>query len=219
MSLREEFVPVSHTAFTGAAEASYALSQAKRLLDLAVTLPLLLVFAPLMGLIALLIRLDSKGPAIFKQTRLGLFGEPFQIYKFRTMNVLENGPVIAQATDNDARVTRLGRFLRKTSLDELPQFLNIINGDMSLIGPRPHALAHDRLYSRLIPDYDARQNVRPGISGWAQVNGLRGVTPTAQDMQRRVAHDVWYTYNASLALDIVILFRTAAVVLSQKNAM
>ncbi|HUJ03791.1 MAG TPA: exopolysaccharide biosynthesis polyprenyl glycosylphosphotransferase [Rhizomicrobium sp.] len=219
MSLREEFVPVSNTALTGAIETSYAHGAAKRLLDLIVTVPLLIAFAPLLGLIALFVRLDSKGPVIFKQTRLGLFGEPFQIFKFRTMHVLENGPVVVQATKNDSRVTRLGRFLRKTSLDELPQLFNVVNGDMSLIGPRPHPLALDRHYGALIQGYDERQNVRPGISGWAQVNGLRGETPTTDDMTNRVAFDAWYARHASLALDIQILFRTAGVVLSQKNAL
>ena len=163
---------------------------------------------PLLLLIALAVCLDSKGPALFRQTRTGRNGKPFRIYKFRTMTVQENGPVVQQARRGDTRLTRIGRILRQTSLDELPQLLNVIWGEMSLVGPRPHALAHDEHYGREIPDYVGRFAVKPGLTGWAQVNGSRGETPTVADMQRRVELDLWYIQNRTLALDLTILART-----------
>jgi putative colanic acid biosynthesis UDP-glucose lipid carrier transferase len=193
-------------------------SAAKRGLDLGIAIPLLLLLAPMLAAIALWVWLDSPGPALFCQRRLGLQGRPFQIFKFRTMTVLEDGDHIVQAHRNDARVTRAGAFLRKTSLDELPQLINVIRGEMSLVGPRPHALAHDRLYATVIRNYQQRQQVKPGITGWAQVNGFRGETPTVEAMKRRVEHDVWYANNRSIALDFQILLRTARVVLGQRNA-
>ncbi len=221
MSIHEDFAPVSSPAYVEAAAnqpLGYAHGVLKRLLDLAIAIPLLILLAPVMGAIALIVRTGSEGPALFRQTRQGLYGAHFQILKFRTMTVLENGPAIVQATRNDGRITRAGQWLRRTSLDELPQLINVINGDMSLIGPRPHALAHDHYYGRQIAHYDLRQDVKPGISGWAQVNGLRGETLTVDRMRDRVDHDVWYVRNASFALDMKILFRTAAVVLRQRNA-
>ncbi|HEY5347567.1 MAG TPA: sugar transferase, partial [Rhizomicrobium sp.] len=149
---------------------------------------------------------------------LGQGGRPFAIYKFRTMHVLEDGATVMQAHKNDSRITRAGRFLRSTSLDELPQLFNVLLGDMSLVGPRPHAIAHDMLYAVLIPAYVQRQRVRPGITGWAQINGARGATPTTQDMQARVLFDLWYVKNASLLLDLKILFRTPLEILRQRNA-
>lgn len=190
----------------------------KRLLDLAIALPLLIVTAPLLLAIAAWIRIDSKGPATFRQARLGLNGRPFGILKFRTMNVVEDGESVVQATRNDARITAAGRFLRAASLDELPQLLNVIKGEMSLVGPRPHATAHDALYSTLIPEYDGRQVVKPGVTGWAQVNGYRGGTPTIELMQKRVEHDLWYARHASIALDILILARTPIELLRGRNA-
>jgi len=181
---------------------------AKRLLDLLIALPLLAVIAPLLIAVAVLVKLDSSGPAFFRQKRLGLNGKPFRICKFRTMHVVEDGAAVAQATPGDARVTRIGAFLRTASIDELPQLLNVIAGDMSLVGPRPHAIAHDRYYTALIPEYEQRQNVKPGITGWAQVNGYRGGTPTLDLMQRRVEFDLWYADHASLPLDLLILIRT-----------
>jgi putative colanic acid biosynthesis UDP-glucose lipid carrier transferase len=163
---------------------------------------------PLLLVIGLSVRLDSKGPALFGQTRTGRNGKPFRIYKFRTMTVQENGPVVQQATQGDTRVTRIGRILRQTSLDELPQLLNVIRGEMSLVGPRPHALAHDEHYGREIPDYVGRFAVKPGLTGWAQVNGSRGETPTLAAMGRRVELDLWYVRNRTLALDLTILART-----------
>lgn len=191
---------------------------AKRALDLAVAIPLLVFLAPLLLLIAIAVRLDSRGTSLFRQTRLGAGGKPFTIYKFRTMNVAENGAQIEQARRRDPRVTRLGRFLRLTSLDELPQLLNVIEGDMSIVGPRPHARAHDEHYARLIPHYTLRQRVKPGITGWAQVNGFRGETPTLDAMRGRVDLDAWYVAHAGFALDLKILWRTAFALLRPRNA-
>jgi putative colanic acid biosynthesis UDP-glucose lipid carrier transferase len=190
----------------------------KRAFDLAIALPLFVLLAPLMIAIAILIRLDSEGPALFRQTRLGQGGKPFEIVKFRTMTVLEDGDNVTQVRKGDTRVTRFGRWLRRSSLDELPQFLNVIAGDMSLVGPRPHAIAHDRLYSTLIDNYQLRQLVKPGITGWAQVNGLRGETPAIEDMAGRVTLDIWYARRVSLALDLKILLRTPFEVFRQRNA-
>jgi exopolysaccharide biosynthesis polyprenyl glycosylphosphotransferase len=180
----------------------------KRALDILFSGCGLVVVAPLLVVIALLIRLDSPGPALFRQTRKGLNGSPFRIYKFRTMRVQEDGPVVRQATRNDARVTRLGRWLRRTSIDELPQLINVLRGEMSLVGPRPHALAHDDYYAQKISTYTARFAVRPGITGWAQVNGARGETPRIPDMERRVELDLVYVQNASMWLYLKILVRT-----------
>jgi len=190
----------------------------KRAVDLAVAVPALAILAPVLALIALWIAGDSPGPVLFRQTRRGLGGKPFDIVKFRTMTVLENGPAIGQATENDPRVTRAGRFLRRTSLDELPQLLNVIRGEMSLVGPRPHALAHDDHYAARIEGYTLRQSVKPGITGWAQIHGSRGETPTLESMKRRVMLDAWYASHASVELDLEILLRTPAEVLRARNA-
>lgn len=190
----------------------------KRTFDLALALPLFVLLAPLMAAIAILIRLDSTGPSMFRQTRLGQGGKPFQIVKFRTMTVIEDGDDVTQVRKGDARVTRVGRWLRRSSLDELPQFFNVIAGDMSLVGPRPHAIVHDRLYSTLIENYQLRQLVKPGITGWAQVNGLRGETPDVEDMRDRVTLDIWYARRANFALDLKILLRTPVEVFRQRNA-
>jgi exopolysaccharide biosynthesis polyprenyl glycosylphosphotransferase len=200
------------------AEASRQRQALKRLLDLAIAIPALLLIAPLLAAIALWVRLDSRGPVLFRQTRSGLRGRPFTILKFRTMTVLENGATVVQATQDDPRITRAGRFLRKASLDELPQLLNVIRGEMSLVGPRPHALAHDIYYAARIEEYPQRQRAKPGITGWAQVHGLRGETPTLDSMRRRVLFDVWYARHASPMLDIEILLRTPFEVLRRRNA-
>ncbi|MEI9886238.1 MAG: sugar transferase [Rhizomicrobium sp.] len=191
---------------------------AKRALDLAIALPMLAICAPLLAVLALIVFLDTGGPVLFRQTRLGRGGKPFSIFKFRTMRVTENGDTISQARRDDARITRSGKWLRRTSLDELPQLLNVIAGDMSVVGPRPHARAHDLHYAALIAGYDLRQAVKPGITGWAQVNGHRGETPTAEAMRARVDLDVWYARNASLGLDLQILLRSPLAVLGQRNA-
>jgi exopolysaccharide biosynthesis polyprenyl glycosylphosphotransferase len=208
-----EFQPPS-----GRTVASRDAAALKRAMDLVLAAGLLCVLAPLLLLIAVLIRLDSPGPILFRQTRLGLYGRPFDILKFRSMSVLENGDRIVQATRNDPRITRVGRILRKSSLDELPQLVNVLKGEMSLVGPRPHARAHDEHYEKLIEIYCLRQTVKPGITGWAQVHGLRGETPTLASMRSRVEHDVWYARNVSLALDIEILVRTGFEIFRHRNA-
>ena len=189
----------------------------KRLLDLSLAIPILVFISPLLLAIAALIKWDSPGPVLFRQLRRGLHGRPFEILKFRTMTI-ESEADIRQATRNDGRVTSIGRWLRKTSLDELPQLLNVVDGQMSLVGPRPHALTHDEYYSRLIKNYEVRQHVLPGITGWAQVNGLRGETPELELMVQRVDHDIWYAVNANLVLDLKILARTTVEVLRSRNA-
>jgi putative colanic acid biosynthesis UDP-glucose lipid carrier transferase len=190
----------------------------KRILDIVLSLALIVLIAPFLLLVALLIRMDSAGPVLFRQTRLGLGGQPFKILKFRTMTVLENGDRVVQATRNDPRVTRLGRFLRQTSIDELPQLINVLKGEMSLVGPRPHARAHDVHYGAVIDAYNERQQMKPGITGWAQVNGFRGETPTIDCMRHRVAHDLWYVRHFDFALDLKILARTFFEVVRPRNA-
>jgi putative colanic acid biosynthesis UDP-glucose lipid carrier transferase len=190
----------------------------KRTLDLMIALPLLIVLLPILLLLALWVKLDSRGPIFFHQTRHGVNGCAFDILKFRSMHVMENGEEVAQAMRNDPRVTRAGRLMRETSLDELPQLLNVIKGEMSLVGPRPHAVAHDKFYGDAIPGYLIRQRVKPGITGWAQVHGLRGATPTVESMRERVELDIWYARNRRLLLDIEILFRTFGEVLRRRNA-
>jgi Undecaprenyl-phosphate glucose phosphotransferase len=181
---------------------------AKRIIDIVLAAVALVMLSPLIGLVALAIKLDSRGPALFVQTRNGFNGRPFRIYKFRTMFVLEDGPVVRQATKNDPRVTTLGRLLRRTNLDELPQLFNVLAGDMSLIGPRPHAAAHNSEYERIIANYAYRYHVKPGLTGWAQIHGLRGETLTVDRMVKRVEFDLWYINNWSVWLDLKIMLRT-----------
>jgi putative colanic acid biosynthesis UDP-glucose lipid carrier transferase len=180
---------------------------------------LVVLLSPVLALVSLAVMLDSKGPLVFCQMRTGLNGKKFPIIKFRSMHVLEDGEEIVQASQNDARFTRVGRVIRKFSLDELPQLFNVIAGDMSLVGPRPHAVAHDTYYGAAISNYAARFAVKPGITGWAQVNGARGATPTIETMQARVDLDAWYVEHASLALDLAILARTPLEVLRTRNAL
>lgn len=190
----------------------------KRSLDLAGSLLALAILAPLLLVIAAAIALDSRGPILFRQRRTGRGGQVFTIYKFRTMTVVEDGEAIRHATRNDQRVTRLGRFLRSTSLDELPQLFNVCKGDMSLVGPRPHALAHDLQYTALIPSYPQRFAVRPGLTGLAQVNGLRGEIHELSCMGRRVDADILYAKNWSFLNDLVIIARTLPLLWSRENA-
>jgi putative colanic acid biosynthesis UDP-glucose lipid carrier transferase len=201
----------------GSAQRNLADHEVKYILDVAFAALALLLLTPLLIVVAIAIRLDSKGPIIFKQTRTGLKGRTFEIYKFRTMTVLENGPTVEQATVGDKRVTRIGRWLRRSSIDELPQLINVIRGEMSLVGPRPHAQAHDYYYGQCIPEYAGRFAVRPGITGWAQVNGSRGETPTLAHMQRRVDLDLWYVQNWNHALDFKILIETVVVEVTQRG--
>jgi len=179
---------------------------------------ILLLLSPLMIGIALAVTVTSPGPAIFRQRRYGLNGEKIVVYKFRTMKVSEDGSRIEQARIDDPRITRIGALLRRTSLDELPQFINVLQGRMSIVGPRPHAVAHNELYRKLIKGYMLRHKVKPGITGWAQVNGLRGETEVLEKMQKRIELDLYYLQNWSIWFDLWIIMRTAWVVLRRDNA-
>jgi Undecaprenyl-phosphate glucose phosphotransferase len=190
----------------------------KRGLDILVAALALMFFFPVMVFTAIAIKLDGPGPVIFRQQRKGFNGRQFTMFKFRTMSVQENGPIVAQATRNDPRVTSIGRLLRSASIDELPQLLNVLKGDMSLIGPRPHALAHDNYFENILGDYAFRHHVKPGITGWAQCNGARGATPSIEHISARVKLDLWYINNWSLWLDIQILIKTFFEVLRKRNA-
>ena len=190
----------------------------KRALDIVASALLLLLFAPLLLLAALLIKLESPGPALFRQTRGGLGGSRFQILKLRTMHCREDGPDLTQAQRGDNRITRVGQFLRASSIDELPQLLNVLRGDMSLVGPRPHAAAHDDYYAAQIPDYYARYQARPGLTGWAQVKGLRGGTETVEAMRKRVEADIVYIQTWSILKDAQIVLLTIPSLLVAENA-
>jgi Undecaprenyl-phosphate glucose phosphotransferase len=190
----------------------------KRAFDLSAASALLLLSSPFLLMIALLIRFNSKGPAIFRQRRNGFNQREFRVFKFRTMTTLDDGPVIRQATRNDRRITSIGKILRATNIDELPQLLNVILGDMSLVGPRPHAVAHNSAYEERIRLYARRHNVKPGITGWAQVRGYRGETGSIQKMRDRVEHDLYYIDHWSLFFDIKILVMTLFSLRSYRNA-
>jgi len=188
----------------------------KRTLDVVGSVTAILFLSPLFLMAAIAIKLDSGGPIIFRQRRTGFNAKEFVIFKFRTMTVLEDGEAIIQACRGDLRATRVGKFLRRSSIDELPQLLNVLKGEMSLVGPRPHAVAHDREYEVHIADYGFRQHIKPGITGWAQVNGLRGETRSLETMTERVKLDLWYINNWSLGFDINILARTCFEVLRDR---
>jgi len=190
----------------------------KRATDIFGAVLALVVFAPVMLVTALLVKATSRGPIFFRQTRNGFNGRAFKIFKFRTMRVLEDGPKIIQAQKNDPRVTSVGKWLRKTSIDELPQLFNVLKGDMSLVGPRPHAAAHNSEYEQAIGNYAFRHHVKPGITGWAQVNGYRGETNTLKLMEKRVEYDLWYINNWSFRLDIAIVIRTLVVAFGTPSA-
>ena len=190
----------------------------KRLMDIACASIGLIALLPLLFLTALAIRLDSSGPILFRQRRCGFNGEEFHILKFRTMSVMEDGQTIRQAGRQDSRVTRVGKWLRRTSIDELPQLLNVLSGSMSLVGPRPHAVAHDSEFDKTVGNYALRHHVKPGLTGWAQVNGCRGSTPTVADIRRRVELDLWYIDHWTVTLDCVIIARTVVEILRGRNA-
>jgi Undecaprenyl-phosphate glucose phosphotransferase len=190
----------------------------KRSFDVAVASMLLMLAAPVLAVIAAAIKLDTPGPVLFRQRRNGFNQKEFRIFKFRTMTTLDDGAVVRQATRDDQRITRVGRLLRRTNLDELPQLLNVILGHMSLVGPRPHALAHNCQYEEEIRLYARRHNVKPGITGWAQVNGYRGETSALDKMLKRVEHDFYYIDHWSLLLDIRILLTTVLSPTSYRNA-
>jgi Undecaprenyl-phosphate glucose phosphotransferase len=190
----------------------------KRAFDIFAASALLVVASPLLAAIAICIKLDSPGPIVFRQRRNGFNQHEFRVLKFRTMRTLDDGRVIPQATPDDHRVTRVGRLLRSTNLDELPQLLNVIAGEMSLVGPRPHAVAHNNAYEEKIRLYARRHNVKPGITGWAQVNGYRGQTDSIGKMRQRVEHDLFYIDHWSLMFDIKILLMTILSPRSYRNA-
>jgi putative colanic acid biosynthesis UDP-glucose lipid carrier transferase len=181
----------------------------KRLSDLAITVTALTLTLPLMVAVAVAIKWTSPGPVLFKQRRYGLDGREIVVWKFRTMQVQEDGATVTQATKEDRRVTPIGRFLRRSSIDELPQFFNVLQGRMSVVGPRPHAVVHNETYRRLIKGYMIRHKVKPGITGWAQVNGARGETDTIEKMNRRIEYDLEYLRSWSLRLDLQIVLKTA----------
>ncbi|WP_246264573.1 undecaprenyl-phosphate glucose phosphotransferase [Aromatoleum toluvorans] len=205
-------VAVCETPFTGLNNI------VKRGSDFVLALLILMLLSPVLLAIAIGVKLSSPGPAIFKQRRYGLDGREILVYKFRSMTVCDDGASVKQATRNDSRITPFGAFLRRTSLDELPQFINVLQGRMSIVGPRPHAVAHNEAYRKLIKGYMIRHKVKPGITGWAQVNGYRGETETLDKMEKRIEYDLDYLRNWSPGLDLWIIIRTALMVVRDPNA-
>ena len=205
-------VAVCETPFTGFS------GLIKRLSDIVLSVLILLLLCPLMLLLALGVKLSSPGPVVFKQRRYGLDGKEILVYKFRSMTVCDDGEIVKQATKDDERITRFGAFIRKTSMDELPQFINVLQGRMSIVGPRPHAVTHNETYRKAIKGYMIRHKVRPGITGWAQVNGYRGETETIDKMEKRIEYDLEYLRNWSLNLDFWIIVKTVLIVLKDRNA-
>jgi len=205
-------VAVCETPFTGFSKLS------KRGSDIVLSLLILILIFPLLAIIALCVKLTSRGPVIFKQRRYGLDGNDITVYKFRSMTVMDDGDTIEQAKKEDPRITPIGAILRRTSLDELPQFFNVLQGRMSIVGPRPHAVAHNEMYRKLIKGYMLRHKVPPGITGWAQINGYRGETDTLEKMKGRIDYDLEYLRNWSLRLDLYIIAKTIWVVLKRENA-
>lgn len=211
--------PEAAQTYVGAAELRrVATDPFKRAIDVVGASLLLIFFAPLLLLWAGLIKLESPGPALFRQTRGGLNGRTFTIFKLRSMRCEENGDKVVQAKRGDDRITKTGRIIRMTSIDELPQLLNVLKGDMSIIGPRPHAQAHDAHYSELIPTYNLRFQARPGLTGLAQIRGLRGETGTVEDMAARIEADIAYIESWTLLTDIKIGLMTVPHLLLAKNA-
>jgi putative colanic acid biosynthesis UDP-glucose lipid carrier transferase len=209
-------VEVGATGFGRTApKATFAGRALKRLMDVGLSLIALVILFPLFLIVAVAIKLDSRGPVFFRQTRRGLNGVDFEILKFRSMTVMENGALVRQACRQDPRVSKIGYWLRRTSIDELPQLINVVRGDMSLVGPRPHALAHDDYFRGQIAEYPLRQRMKPGITGWAQVSNCRGETPTVDCMRERVLCDLWYIENWSILLDFRIISRTISEVVRE----
>lgn len=180
----------------------------KRVEDVLLSILILIFISPVLAAISFIIKMTSPGPILFKQMRYGLDGKAIEVWKFRTMNVMENGDTVIQAKKNDSRITTVGRFLRKTSLDELPQFINVVKGDMSIVGPRPHAVAHNEQYRKLIQGYMLRHKIKPGITGWAQINGLRGETDTLDKMEKRLEFDLEYIRRWGIFFDLKIIYLT-----------
>ncbi|WP_420331508.1 undecaprenyl-phosphate glucose phosphotransferase [Pseudoalteromonas shioyasakiensis] len=190
----------------------------KRIEDIVLSTLILMLISPVLLGLALAVKFTSKGPVFFKQNRYGIDGKPIKVWKFRSMNVMEDGAKVTQATKNDSRFTPIGQFIRKTSLDELPQFINVLQGQMSIVGPRPHAVAHNEEYRKLVEGYMLRHKVKPGITGWAQINGWRGETDTLDKMEKRIEFDLEYIRNWSLFLDLKIVFLTIFKGFVNKNA-
>jgi len=205
-------IAICETPFTGFN------SMVKRASDIVLGLLIQIMLLPIMLVIAITVKVSSPGPVIFRQRRYGLYGEEIIVYKFRSMTVAEDGANVVQAKKGDQRITKVGAFLRRSSLDELPQFINVLQGRMSIVGPRPHAVAHNEQYRKLIKGYMLRHKVKPGITGWAQVNGLRGETETLDKMEARIRYDLDYVRKWSLLLDLWIIVRTVRVVLKKENA-
>ncbi|MGZ3304366.1 MAG: sugar transferase [Asticcacaulis sp.] len=195
-----------------------ATSTIKRLFDIIFSLSALVFLLPFFVAVAILIKVDSKGPVLFLQKRSGLNGKLFNIYKFRSMTVAENGDRVIQAKADDKRVTRVGKILRRTSLDEVPQLINIFLGDMSFVGPRPHALAHDKEFAVALPVYPRRFRARPGLTGLAQVRGYRGEIHTAEDLENRLEADLEYIETWSFIVDVKTLAKTVPLMFGDKNA-
>ena len=205
-------VGICETPFTGTNEL------VKRISDIILSSIILVLISPILLALAIGVKLSSPGPAIFRQRRNGFNGDEIIVYKFRSMRTQDNGPTVRQATKDDPRITPFGAFIRRTSLDELPQFINVLQGRMSIVGPRPHAVAHNEQYRQLIKAYMVRHKVKPGITGWAQVNGHRGETDTIDKMQARVEYDLEYLRNWSLGLDLQIIVRTVRLVFFDRHA-
>jgi len=190
----------------------------KRVSDIVLSTLILLMISPILLVLAIGVKMSSPGPVIFRQRRTGLDGEIIEVYKFRSMRTTDDGAVVKQATRDDPRITPFGALIRKTSLDELPQFVNVLQGRMSIVGPRPHAVAHNEQYRKLVKAYMARHKVKPGITGWAQVNGLRGETDTLDKMAARIEFDLEYLRNWTLGLDLLIIARTVKLVFLDRSA-
>jgi putative colanic acid biosynthesis UDP-glucose lipid carrier transferase len=205
-------VGICETPFTGTNDL------VKRISDVVLSSIILILISPLLAAIAIGVKLSSPGPIIFRQRRNGLDGGEIVVYKFRSMTTQDDGPVVRQATKSDPRITRFGAFLRRTSLDELPQFFNVLQGTMSIVGPRPHAVAHNEEYRRIIKAYMVRHKVKPGITGWAQINGQRGETDTIEKMRTRVEYDLEYLRNWSLGLDLRIIAGTVRLLFFDRHA-
>lgn len=203
---------VAETPFLGISHAI------KRFMDIVISSCLLIALSPVLIGVAIAVKLSSPGPVVFRQKRYGVGGKEIDVYKFRSMRVGPPSAQVKQATLNDDRITAVGRFIRKSSMDELPQFVNVLQGTMSIVGPRPHAVQHNELYRKLIPGYMLRHKVKPGITGWAQVNGLRGETETIEKMRRRIQHDLVYISHWSVSFDVRIILRTAMLVFKDTNA-
>jgi putative colanic acid biosynthesis UDP-glucose lipid carrier transferase len=190
----------------------------KRCMDVIIAVSALVILAPLFLVAIVAIKLDSPGPLLFRQMRCGFNGRQFQIMKFRTMTVMETGTFVQQARAADPRITRVGKWLRRASVDELPQLINVLDGSMSLVGPRPHAIAHDIAFDKMVRNYASRQRVKPGLTGWAQIHGLRGPTPNPESVRSRVEHDLWYIDHWSIWLDLKIVLKTVVEVIRGRNA-